>query len=326
MVADENEEVRQMHGSDDKNGGAPAIRVEGLTKRYGSRDVVDHLSIEVPRGVIAGFVGPNGAGKTTTLRMLLGLVRPTSGTGSVLGRSIDDPASYLARVGGLVEGPAFHPALSGRRNLEVLAALGGHDAGEITKLLDEVGLGSRGDDSYNSYSLGMKQRLGIAGALIGSPELLILDEPTNGLDPAGIREMRGFVARLARADRTIFVSSHLLAEVEQVCDWLVMIDEGKLVYQGSTVELLTSTVTSIVVAPQHRRDLDRLRNALATDGYSIGAHEDRLTIDADGADPIELAADVNRRAMESGIVLVELHPQRARLEDRYLSMVGGNDA
>jgi ABC-2 type transport system ATP-binding protein len=315
-----------MSGSDEKNGSAPAIRVEGLTKRYGSRDVVDHLSIDVPRGVIAGFVGPNGAGKTTTLRMLLGLVRPTGGTGAVLGRSIDDPSSYLDRVGGLVEGPAFHPALTGRRNLEVLAALGGRDVEEIPALLHEVGLEPRGDDEYRTYSLGMKQRLGIAAALIGEPELLILDEPTNGLDPAGIREMRQFVARLARAERTIFVSSHLLAEVEQVCDWLVMIDEGKLVYQGSTVELLAGTVTSIVVAPQHRRDLMTLRNVLATDGYSIGADDHRITIDADGADPIELAADINRRAMDSGIVLVELHPQRARLEDRYLSMVGGNDA
>jgi ABC-2 type transport system ATP-binding protein len=305
---------------------APAIRVEGLTKRYGDRAVVDHLSIDVPRGVIAGFVGPNGAGKTTTLRMLLGLVRPTSGTGAVLGSSIDDPSAYLSRVGGLVEGPAFHPALSGRRNLEVLAALGGRDAAEIPALLHEVGLGSRGDDAYKTYSLGMKQRLGIAGALIGEPELLILDEPTNGLDPAGIREMRDFVARLARADRTIFVSSHLLAEVEQVCDWLVMIDDGKLVYQGSTVALLASTVTSIVVAPQHRRDLMKLQKALATDGYSIVANDHRLTVDAEGADPVGLAADINRRAMDSGIVLVELQPQRARLEDRYLSMVGGNDA
>jgi ABC-2 type transport system ATP-binding protein len=315
-----------MTGSDQQNGSAPAIRVDGLTKRYGSRDVVDHLSVEVPRGVIAGFVGPNGAGKTTTLRMLLGLVRPTSGTGAVLGGSIDDPSKYLSRVGGLVEGPAFHPALSGRRNLEVLAALGGRDAQEIPALLSEVGLGSRGEDPYRTYSLGMKQRLGIAGALIGEPELLILDEPTNGLDPAGIREMREFVARLARADRTIFVSSHLLAEVEQVCDWLVMIDEGKLVYQGSTAALLASTVTSIIVAPRHRRDLKKLRKVLATDGYAIDIGDDRLTIDADGADPVELAADINRRAMENGIVLVELHPRRARLEDRYLSMVGGNDA
>ena len=313
-------------GSINENGRAPAIRIDGLTKRYGGRDVVDHLSIEVPRGVVAGFVGPNGAGKTTTLRMLLGLVRPSSGSGAVLGRSIEDPSAYLHRVGGLVEGPAFNPALSGRRNLEVLAALGALDASEIPGLLDEVGLGSRGDDAYKTYSLGMKQRLGIAGALLGEPELLILDEPSNGLDPAGIHEMRRLVARLTRADRTIFVSSHLLAEVEQICDWLVMIDEGKLVYEGSTASLLASTVTNIVAVPQHARDLETQLGALATDGYAVNAEEGRLSIHADGADPVELAAHVNRRAIDIGIVLVELHPQRARLEDRYLSMVGGNDA
>ena len=315
-----------MRDSEHTNGDAPAIRAEGLTKRYGGRDVVDHLSIEVPRGVVAGFVGPNGAGKTTTLRMLLGLVLPSSGSGAVLGRSIADPSTYLHRVGGLIEGPAFNPALSGARNLEVLAALGGVNGGEVPGLLREVGLGSRAADAYRTYSLGMKQRLGIAGALLGEPELLILDEPSNGLDPAGIHEMRQLVARLARADRTIFVSSHLLAEVEQICDWLVMIDEGKLVYQGSTAELLASTVTSIVAAPQHRRDLETLRRALTSDGYAADADEHRLTIDADGADPVEMAAHINRRAMDIGIVLVELHPRRARLEDRYLSMVGANHA
>jgi ABC-2 type transport system ATP-binding protein len=315
-----------MPGTDERNGGAPAIRVDGLTKRYGNRDVVDRLSIEVPRGVIAGFVGPNGAGKTTTLRMLLGLVRPTSGTGTVLGRPIEDPAVYLSRVGGLIEAPAFHPALTGRRNLEVLAALGGLDAREVPALLDEVGLGSRGEDAYRTYSFGMKQRLGIAGALMGEPELLILDEPTNGLDPAGIREMREFVARLAHAERTIFVSSHLLAEVEQVCDWLVMIEEGKLVYQGSTIDLLASAVTSILVAPRDQGDLRKLHRVLASAGYAVGEEDHRLTISAEGSDPIALAADINTRAMESGIVLVELHHKRARLEDRYLSMLGEADA
>jgi ABC-2 type transport system ATP-binding protein len=302
------------------------IRVQGLTKRYGKRTVVNGLTVEVPRGVVAGFVGPNGAGKTTTIRMLLGLVRPTSGSGTVLGRTLDDPAAYLPRVGGLVEGPAFNPAVTGRRNLEVLATLGDHDREQVPALLHQVGLESRADDPYKAYSMGMKQRLGIAGALIGDPELLILDEPTNGLDPAGIREMRELVGRLARADRTILVSSHLLSEVEQVCDWLIMIDEGRLVFQGSTVELLASAVTTIVCAPHDPDDLARLEKLVASTGHSVALVDGRLTVGADGADPIELSADINSRAMKDGIVLVELRPERAKLEDQYLSMVGGNHA
>jgi ABC-2 type transport system ATP-binding protein len=289
-------------------------------------NVVDHLDIEVPRGVIAGFVGPNGAGKTTTLRMLLGLVRRTSGEGTVLGRPLDDPASYLHQVGGLVEGPAFYPALSGRRNLQVLAALADHDPSQIPALLRQVDLESRADDAYRTYSMGMKQRLGIAAALLGDPELLILDEPTNGLDPAGIREMRELLGGLARADRTILVSSHLLVEVEQVCDWLIMIDEGRLVFQGPTVEALTTAVTSLVCAPYHRDDLQRLEGMLVSMGCSIAVDDGRVTVAAGEADPMELAADINRRAMAKGIVLVELRPVLARLEDRYLSMVGGHDA
>jgi ABC-2 type transport system ATP-binding protein len=305
---------------------APAIRVEALTKRYGSRTVVDHLDVTVPRGVIAGFVGPNGAGKTTTLRILLGLARRTSGGGTVLGRTLDDPASYLPHVGGLVEGPAFYPALPGRRNLEVLAVLGGHDASQIPALLHQVGLESRADDPYRTYSMGMKQRLGIAAALLGDPELLVLDEPANGLDPAGIREMRELVGRLASADRTVLVSSHLIAEVEQVCDWLIMIDQGRLVFQGPTVELLASAATSVVCVPHNPDDLEPLRQVLASTGYSVAVDDHRLTVAAGGADPMDLAADLNRRAMDTGIVLVELRRVPARLEDRYLSMMGGTHA
>jgi ABC-2 type transport system ATP-binding protein len=301
-----------------------AIHVEGLTKRFGGRTAVDNLSIEVPVGVVAGFVGPNGAGKTTTLRILLGLVHPTSGTGTVLGRSIEDPTSYLARVGGLIEGPAFHPALTGRRNLEVLAALGGQDAAEIPRLLRQVGLQSRGDDAYRTYSLGMKQRLGIAEALLGGPQLLLLDEPANGLDPAGIREMRELIGSLSRTHRTILVSSHLLTEVEQVCDWLVMIDEGRLVYQGPTADLMASAITSLVVAPGDPSHLEALRTLLGSHGYVVDVDEDHLTIAVHEADPRTLAADINRSAMDSGIVLSELRHVRAGLEDQYLSMVGGN--
>ncbi|MDT4970560.1 MAG: type transport system ATP-binding protein, partial [Pseudonocardiales bacterium] len=183
-----------------------ALSVTGLTKRYGDRNAVDNLSIELPAGVVAGFVGPNGAGKTTTMAMLLGLVRPTAGTGTVLGASIDHPAAYLSRVGALIESPAFYPSLTGAENLRVFATIGAQDTARIPALLETVGLDGRGDDRYRSYSLGMKQRLGIAAALLGDPDLLILDEPANGLDPQGVREMRGLIGRLAGTGRTVLVS------------------------------------------------------------------------------------------------------------------------
>ena len=193
---------------------------------------MDNLSIEVPAGVVAGFIGPNGAGKTTTMAMLLGLVTPTAGSATVLGSSLHDPASYLGRVGALIETPAFWPGLTGIENLRVLATLGGHDARRIPELLELVGLDARGHDKFGQYSLGMKQRLGIAAALLGDPELLVLDEPTNGLDPAGIKEMREFILGLADGERTMLVSSHILSELEHIADWLIVINDGSLVYQG----------------------------------------------------------------------------------------------
>src|SRR3954447_16420979 len=168
---------------------SPALSVSKLTKRYGDRTVVDDLAIELPRGVVAGFVGPNGAGKTTTMAMLLGLVRPSAGGGHVLGDPLGRPGAYLPRVGALIESPAFYPSLTGAENLRVFATVGGHDLARIPALVDQVGLSGGGDDRYRSYSLGMKQRLGIAAALLGDPQLLILDEPANGLDPEGVREM-----------------------------------------------------------------------------------------------------------------------------------------
>ena len=203
----------------------PVLSVEGLTKHYGKRVAVDALSVELPRGVVAGFIGPNGAGKTTTMAMLLGLVRPTSGSGTVLGEPLDRPERYLGQVGALVEGPALWPALTGVENLRVLARLGGNDARRIPEVLDLVGLADRAGDRFGEYSLGMKQRLGIAAALLGDPELLVLDEPANGLDPVGMSEMRDLLGALAAEDRTVLVSSHMLGELEQISDWLLIIDQ-----------------------------------------------------------------------------------------------------
>jgi len=268
---------------------APAISARGLTKRYGSRRAVDALDLEIPAGAVAGFVGPNGSGKTTTMAMLLGLVQPTQGTGSVLGYALDEPASYLRRVGALIESPAFYPGLTGAENLRVLAAVGGHDERDITGLLEIVGLAGRGGDRFRGYSLGMKQRLGIAAALLGDPDLLILDEPINGLDPAGIREMRELIGRLADGRRTLLISSHALAELDQVCDWLVVIEHGSLVYQGATREFGAHAGASVVAVPQREEDLDRLR---------------------------QLVEDV---AAEHGIDLSDLCVSGPTLEERYLA-------
>jgi ABC-2 type transport system ATP-binding protein len=300
-----------------------ALSVIGLTKRYGARVAVDHLDIELPAGVVAGFVGPNGAGKTTTMAMLLGLVRPSSGTGTVLGHPIDDPAAYLPRVGALIESPAFYPSLSGAENLRVLAIVGGHEPDRIPALLELVGLAGRGDDRYRSYSLGMKQRLGIAAALLGEPELLILDEPANGLDPQGVREMRELVGSLAATGRTVLVSSHDLSELEQVCDWLVLIDTGRSLYQGPTRALLDGVAGGLAVVTEHTGDHAALRDLLTAGGHRVEMSDGRLIVDVNGADTVGVAAAVNRASFDAGIVLVELTPLRTTLEDRYLSMVQG---
>ena len=300
-----------------------ALSVAGLTKRYGSRTVVDGLDMELPSGVVAGFVGPNGAGKTTTMAMLLGLVRPSAGTSTVLGMPIDRPAAYLSRVGALIETPAFYPSLSGAENLRMFATVARHDRADVPALLESVGLGDRGQDRYRSYSLGMKQRLGIAAALLGDPELLILDEPANGLDPQGVREMRTLVGRLAIAGRTVLVSSHDLSELEQVCDWLVLIDTGRSLYHGPTRDLLDAQAGGLVVVPQRGEDLRPLRELLLRRGHHAELGDGRLVVPVGGAGAADVAASVNRTAFDAGILLVELSPLRRTLEDHYLSMVHG---
>jgi ABC-2 type transport system ATP-binding protein len=299
-----------------------ALTTQSLTKRYGRRSAVDGLSLEVPAGVVAGFIGPNGAGKTTTMAMLLGLVTPTSGEGSVLGASLHEPASYLGRVGAVIETPAFWPGLTGAQNLRALAMLGGHDSGRIPEVLALVGLESRGGDRFGDYSLGMKQRLGIAAALLGDPELLVLDEPTNGLDPAGINEIRQLILELADQKRTVLVSSHILSELEHVCDWLIVIDEGSLLYQGPAADFLGRVPTVVALSPEHVDDLDRLAALVRADGHDPHPEDGELIVPVDDHEARALAAALNKAAVARGIVLAELHVRRPSLESQYLAAIG----
>jgi ABC-2 type transport system ATP-binding protein len=301
----------------------PALVTHDLTKRYGGRAAVDNLSIEVPSGVVAGFIGPNGAGKTTTMAMLLGLVAPTAGSAIVLGSSLDDPAAYLGRVGALIETPAFWPGLTGIENLRVLAKLSGHDAGYIPDVLDLVGLAGRGGDRFGAYSLGMKQRLGIAAALLGDPELLVLDEPTNGLDPVGINEIRQFILELADGERTVLVSSHILSELEHVSDWLIVINDGSLLYQGPADSFLGRVPTTIALAPEHPGDLQRLAALIRADGHEPRRDNGGLAVPVDNDDAKAVAAALNKAAVAHGIVLAELHTRRPSLESQYLAAIGG---
>jgi ABC-2 type transport system ATP-binding protein len=298
-----------------------AISTSGLTKAYGSRRVVDAVDLSVPAGSITGFVGPNGAGKTTTMRMLLGLVRPSAGSGTVLDGSIADPSLYMDRVGALIEGPAFHPQLSGRRNLEALALLGGIPRRRVDEVLDAVELTDRSRDLFRAYSLGMKQRLGVAAALLPNPELLVLDEPSNGLDPAGIIETRALLRRLRDSGLTVFVSSHLLSELEQVADWIVLIQSGRIRFQGATAELLAGSRRTLVLVPEHTADLARLAAVAASTGATVAVEDGR--VHASSGDNAA-AAEINRAAMRAGITLVQIGTERSSLEETFLAITGEN--
>jgi ABC-2 type transport system ATP-binding protein len=298
-----------------------AIETHDLTKRFGERRAVDSLSIQVPRGVIAGLVGPNGAGKTTTLRLLLGLVRPTGGEASVLGQSIHHPHAFMHRVGALIEGPAFYPTLSGRTNLSTLATLGRHRTADVSGLLETVGLADRGRDMFRSYSLGMKQRLGIAAALLSDPELLILDEPANGLDPPGIIEMRELMRRLRDQGKTLLVSSHLLAEVDQIADWLIVLVAGKAVYCGPAAGLPGRESSGILVATESPAQLDVVVKIARDRGYTAAVEHGGARISA----PPSFAGELNRLAMQAGVTLVELHQVQTTLEESFLQIIGSTN-
>jgi ABC-2 type transport system ATP-binding protein len=268
---------------------------------------------------VCGFVGPNGAGKTTTIQLLLGLISPTSGTAQVLGHPISKPATYLPHVGALIESPSFYPTLSGARNLEVLTRLGGLPRARIAEVLSQVGLSERAGELVRSYSLGMKQRLGVAAALLPTPKLVILDEPTNGLDPAGIREMRALMRGLADRGITVFVSSHLLAEIEAICDHLVMIDSGRIVFQGSMAELLDAQRSELVATPEFERDLDALVKLCVAAGHEARIEGDSVRAVAGD----DWSAELNRQAMAAGITLRGLRSTRASLEEAFFAITGG---
>jgi ABC-2 type transport system ATP-binding protein len=297
----------------DRDRGPLAIETRGLTKRYGAQVVaVDRLDLRVRRGEIYGFLGPNGAGKTTTLRMLLGLVRPTAGTATVLGAAPGTPES-LARIGAMVETPAFYPYLSGRDNLRVLALHAGVPVTRIETALNEVELTDRSKDRFGTYSLGMKQRLGVAAALLKDPDLLILDEPTNGLDPAGTVEMRTLIRSLGQGRRTVILSSHLMPEVEQICDRVGVIRRGTLVAEGTVDELRGRDSLRVRAEP-----LAAARQLVATipgTGH-VDIVGDSLRVEAGST----MAPAINRALVEAGIAVSELYREQASLEEVFLEL------
>jgi ABC-2 type transport system ATP-binding protein len=296
-----------------------AVETVGLTKRFGKQTVVRNVELRVPRGSAFGYLGPNGAGKTTLIRMLLGLIPATAGSMRLLGFPVPSRRrEALARVGAIVEEPSFHGHLTGRENLRVVAAARGREAlGRIDDSLDRVGLAGRADERVRTYSLGMKQRLGIARCLLADPELLVLDEPMNGLDPAGIQEFRGFVRSFVGEGRTIVLSSHLLDEVEKTCDHVAIVDRGSIVLQGSIDDLRGAGRRTVLIEVD---DPVRARAMLA-------AHPAVERVD-DGAGPLQvtlLDGDVavpllNRSLVEAGFAVRRLEPRQASLEERFLEI------
>jgi ABC-2 type transport system ATP-binding protein len=298
-----------------------AVETHGLTKRFGPNVAVDDVELLVPRGSAFGYLGPNGAGKTTLIRTLLGLTRPDRGRMSLLGIGV--PAQRrraLARVGAIVDEPRFHGHLTGQQNLRLLAAARGGDAGRrIAPSLARVGLADRARDKVASYSMGMRQRLGVAACLLGDPELLILDEPMNGLDPAGMHEMRAMIESLVDEGRTVMLSSHLLDEVERTCDAVAIVDHGRVIRQGPIDELTrgAGTVLHVDCAEPSRaaKLIDEAGIAAATTLTEAG-----LTVTLPAGASRELLADINRRLVDAGIGVYGLQEIRTSLEDWFLSV------
>jgi ABC-2 type transport system ATP-binding protein len=295
---------------------------EGLTRRFGARTALDALTVDIPEGGVVGLVGPNGSGKSTLIRILLGLVRPTSGRAAVLGHPVAEPRTYMHRVGALVEAPSFVPALSAQTNLRSLARLRGLPRRRVAEVLDVVGLSGRESEPVKRYSLGMKQRLAIAAALLPDPELLVLDEPTNGLDPAGIVEIRGLLRRLGSSGCTVLVSSHLMAEIQAACDHLVVVRFGELVFAGGTSELLARGSISVRLRPEHDDDAGPLSEALRTAGWRVQQDAHELVV-AGAAE--RDAAELNRATNRAGYTLRSLSAVSDSLEDVFLELTGADD-
>ncbi len=302
-----------------QNGDSIILRTTGLTKRFGTLTAVKDLNLELHRGEVFGFLGPNGAGKSTTVGMILDLIAPTAGTIELFGLNLaHDRWAVLRRVGAVVEAPAFYPYLSGRDNLEVLArAIGGIPREKIDEVLERVNLADRARDKYRNYSLGMKQRLGIASTLLRDPELIILDEPASGLDPAGNKEVRDLIPRLAHENRAVFLCSHLLHEVEQVCDRVAIIKEGVMLACATMQELLTrgQTLRVRVDNPEQAAavlgDLPWITSVRIENGY--------LVISTPG----ESASRVNATLAGHNIFASELTSHGISLESVFLQLTGG---
>ena len=299
-----------------------AVQTQGLTKRFGSNVAVDDVELRVPRGSAFGYLGPNGAGKTTLIRTLLGLTRADAGTMSLLGIPVPaDRGQALARVGAIVDEPRFHHHLTGRENLRLLAAArGGDAAGRIVPSLARVGLAERAEDKVATYSMGMRQRLGVAACLLADPELLILDEPMNGLDPAGMHEMRAMIASLADEGRTVVLSSHLLDEVERTCDAVAIVDHGRVIRQGPIDELIRGAGAMVVQVDC--AEPARAKQLIDEAGIAAGtalAHTG-LTVTLPAGASRQAVADLNRRLVGGGIDVYGLREVQTSLEDWFLSV------
>ncbi len=298
-----------------------AIETESLTKHYGRIVAVDGLSLAVPRGQIFGLLGPNGSGKTTTMGMLLGLVKPTSGRFRLLDAGISHREA-LRRTGAIVETPCFYPYLSGRDNLAYFQGISGKsDRGELNELLERVGLADRADDRFRTYSLGMKQRLGLAYVLLGDPEILFLDEPTNGMDPDGMAEIRNLIRSLGTGDRTVLLSSHLLHEVEQVCDSVAILSRGRLIVQGGIHDLVHSLAGDrLRVHTTDNEKAIRILSALDWVGKII-VEDGTILITAPGERSPELTEALGR----SQVYVAEMSAEQMSLEQYYFKVTGGGD-
>jgi ABC-2 type transport system ATP-binding protein len=298
-----------------------AVETHGLVKRFGNNVAVNGVELLVPRGCAFGYLGPNGAGKTTLIRVLLGLTRADAGTMSLLGHPVPQQrAVALARVGAIVDEPRFHGHLTGRQNLQILAAAREREARDrITPSLERVGLQHRANDKVSKYSMGMRQRLGVAACLIGDPELLILDEPMNGLDPAGMREMRDMILSLVAEGRTVVLSSHLLDEVERTCDAVAIVDRGNVIRQGTISDLLAGASVELQIDCS---DPDRAKGIL--ESTKIGASIEVGPQGLDAKLPLgtgrEAIAEVNRQLVEAGISVYRLQEVQASLESWFLQV------